>query len=161
MSRILGSPIDRVDGPAKVTGAARYAADDNPPGLAYATLIRSTIAKGRIRKIDVAIAEAAPGVLAVLTHENLAPLDPPPHDLMAMFAGQFYETRPPLRDDVIHYAGQHVVVIVAETFEQARYAASLVSIEYDREDPALDAEAIPEAECWWPERFIGTHGMEL
>lgn len=161
MSRILGSPIDRVDGPAKVTGAAQYAADGHPPGLAHATLIRSTIAKGRIRKIDATVAEAAPGVLAVLTHENLAPLNPPPNDLLAMFAGQFYETRPPLRDDAVHYAGQHVAVIVAETAEQARYAASLVSIEYDREDPVLDAEAIPEPECWWPDRFIGTHGMEL
>ena len=78
-----------------------------------------------------------------------------------MFAGQFFETRPPLRDEVINYAGQPLGVIVAETAEKARYAASLVTITYDREPPVLDLEAVPGPECWRPERFIGTPGMEL
>ncbi|APW60524.1 xanthine dehydrogenase family protein molybdopterin-binding subunit [Paludisphaera borealis] len=161
MSRVLGIPHDRVDGPAKVTGGASFAADYAPPGLVHSCLIRSTIARGRTLRIGTGHAERAPGFLAVLTHENAPPLKPPPDDLLEMFAGQFFETRPPLRDEVIHYAGQPLGVIVAETAEQARYAASLVTITYDREPPVLDLEAVPGPECWRPERFIGTPGMEL
>ena len=68
--RIIGEPIDRVDGPLKVTGAAAYPSDFAFPDLAHAVLVQSTIAAGRITAIDAAKAQAAPGVLAVITHEN-------------------------------------------------------------------------------------------
>src|SRR4051812_43638422 len=67
---VIGKPLSRVDGRDKVTGSARYAAEFDLPNLAHAAVARSTIANGRIRTIDTAAADAAPGVLAVLTHEN-------------------------------------------------------------------------------------------
>jgi Aldehyde oxidase and xanthine dehydrogenase, a/b hammerhead domain len=75
-ARLLGDPVDRVDGPLKVTGAAPYPSDVRLPGMAHAALVRSTIAAGRIRHIDTVAAEAAPGVLAVITHKNAPKLEP-------------------------------------------------------------------------------------
>src|SRR5205823_4578822 len=66
----IGQPISRVDGRLKVTGGATYAAEFDVPGLAYGAIVRSTVASGRIAAIDAAEAEGAPGVLAVLTHQN-------------------------------------------------------------------------------------------
>jgi xanthine dehydrogenase YagR molybdenum-binding subunit len=76
--RIIGEPVDRVDGPPKVTGAARYPSDFTFPDLAHAVLVQSTIAAGRITRTLVSKAEAAPGVLAVITHENAPALAPGP-----------------------------------------------------------------------------------
>ena len=70
----IGDPVDRIDGPPKVTGAAQYPSDFTFPDLTHAVLVQSTIAAGTIRGIDVANAEAAPGVLAVITHENASAL---------------------------------------------------------------------------------------
>ena len=67
---IIGDPVDRIDGPPKVTGAALYPSDFTFPELTHAVLVQSTIAAGSIKGIDVAKADAAPGVLAVITHEN-------------------------------------------------------------------------------------------
>ena len=108
-----------------MTGAAPYPSDFTFPGLAHAVLVQSTIAAGTIRGIDAAEAEAAPGVLAVITHENapalaeapVGPLGPPPPF--------------PLRDNRIAHHGQHVAVVVARTREQARAAARLVEIDYE------------------------------
>jgi CO/xanthine dehydrogenase Mo-binding subunit len=80
-NKVIGDLVDRVDGPLKVTGAAPYPSDFTFPGLTHAVLVQSTIAAGRISSIDAAAAEAAPGVLAVITHENApaladAPLTP-------------------------------------------------------------------------------------
>jgi xanthine dehydrogenase YagR molybdenum-binding subunit len=69
-NKLIGDPVDRVDGPPKVTGAAPYPSDFTFPDLAHAVLVQSTIAAGTISRIDAAKAEAAPGVLAVITHEN-------------------------------------------------------------------------------------------
>jgi CO/xanthine dehydrogenase Mo-binding subunit len=123
--KIIGDPVDRVDGPLKVTGAAPYPSDFTFPGLAHAVVVQSTIAAGTIRGIDAAEAEAAPGVLAVITHENapalaegpMTPLGPSPPF--------------PLRDNRIVHRGQHVAVVVARTREQARAAARLVRIGYE------------------------------
>src|SRR3954465_14995142 len=87
--RMVGPPVDRVDGPLKVTGAAHYPADFSFPNLAHAVLVQSTVAAGRIRRITTGPAESAPGVLAVITHETapqlgrgpatgLGPAPPPP-----------------------------------------------------------------------------------
>ena len=123
--KIIGAPVDRIDGPLKVTGAAPYPSDFTFPGLTHAVLVQSTIAAGTIRGIDAAEAEAAPGVLAVITHENapalaegpMTPLGPSPPF--------------PLRDNRIVHRGQHVAVVVARTREQARAAAPLVRIGYE------------------------------
>jgi CO/xanthine dehydrogenase Mo-binding subunit len=122
---IIGAPVDRVDGPLKVTGAAPYPSDFTYPGLTHAVLVQSTIAAGTITGIEAAAAEAAPGVLAVITHQNApalaealpGPLGPPPPF--------------PLRDNRIAHHGQHVAVVVANTREQARAAARLVEIDYE------------------------------
>ena len=70
LSRVVGSPVDRVEGRAKVTGEARYAAEFQVKDVAYGVLVLSTVARGRVTKIDTAAAEKAPGVLAVITHRN-------------------------------------------------------------------------------------------
>ncbi len=122
---VLGRPLDRVEGRLKVTGAARYAADHPVPGLVHAVLVTSTIAKGRIAAIDARGAEAAAGVLAVITHDNADRLPGRPR-------GEPGEDRALtlLQDAVVRYAGQPIAVVVAETFEQACHAAGLVRARY-------------------------------
>src|SRR5690242_4115090 len=109
MSNLVGQPLPRVDGRAKVTGAAHYAAESLPENTAYASAFQSPIAHGRIRTLDTAAAERAPGVLAVITHLNAPRLGRP----MLQPAGQ---TLPVLQSPVIEYSGQHIGVVVAETF---------------------------------------------
>ena len=131
---ILGAPMDRVDGPLKVRGAATYPTDVTVPGLTHAVLVQSTIAAGTIRRIDTARAEAAPGVIAVLTHRNTPPLADPPSDPF------FPSSRYPLKDDQIVHHGQHVAVVVAETREEAVEAARLVTVDYEVTAPVLGFE---------------------
>lgn len=125
----IGSSVSRVDGRAKVTGAARYAAEHAAEGLLHAVVVSSAIAKGRIGGIDTREALAAPGVIDVLTHRNrpkLRSLDLRYKDMIAPPGSPFR----PLYDDSIGHSGQPVAVVVAETFEQARHAAALVRIDY-------------------------------
>jgi xanthine dehydrogenase YagR molybdenum-binding subunit len=152
----VGKPLDRVDGRRKITGTAPYAAELQHDHLAHAFLVQSTIAKGRIAAIDTAAAKGSPGVLAILTHENTpkfqqagsGPKGQPTQ------SGKLGEDRLPLADDVIHYAGQHVAVVVANTLEQARHAASLVKVRYQAAPPVLTiAEAEPTA--YLPEKSFG------
>src|SRR5436305_12010371 len=112
----IGKPLTRVDGRLKVTGAATYAAEFQRPKLAYGALIQSAIANGRVTKIDVAAAKSAPGVIGVLTRENAPRFKPYPDDLSK--PGAPGESYVPLQDDEIRYAGQHLGVVVAESFEQ-------------------------------------------
>jgi CO/xanthine dehydrogenase Mo-binding subunit len=130
-SKLLGEPVDRVDGPRKVTGAARYPSDVTDPGLAHAALVQSTIAAGTIRGIDAGDAQAAPGVLAVITHQNAPALADAPMTALG--------PPPPLpfKDNRVLHHGQHVAVVVAETSEQATAAARLVRIEYEQTVPVL------------------------
>ena len=140
----IGEPLTRVDGPAKVTGRARYAAEFHPDGLAYAATHDSTVPAGRITAIDTAAAEHAPGVLLVLTHLNAdrlsyqAPAERPAVDPVA---GEQLRV---LQDAEIRFSGQPVALVVATTQAQALYAASLVRVSYApdperriRFDPAL------------------------
>jgi CO/xanthine dehydrogenase Mo-binding subunit len=128
---LVGPGIDRVDGRLKVTGAARYPSDFSLPEMAHAALVRSTIARGTIARLDTARATAAPGVLAVITHENVGRLHKAKRNLV------YPPPPPPLQDAKITYNGQHVAVVVAETRQQAAAAARLVEVTYDRDDPAL------------------------
>jgi xanthine dehydrogenase YagR molybdenum-binding subunit len=127
----VGTPVTRVDGPAKVTGAARYSAEISLPGMTYLAVIGATIASGRVTAIDADAALAAEGVLAVLTHEDLPRIAAQPHLLPSLvgFAAPG-ESFFPMQDDVVHYAGQPVALVVAEAYEQAQYAASLVRVSY-------------------------------
>lgn len=141
--RVLGKPINRVDGRLKITGAAKYAAEVNPPGVLHAVPVRSRIASGLIVDIDTTATEAAPGVRAVITHLNAPKLKEPKAAQMAG-GGIRNELRLPLSDDKIHYAGQFVAVVVANTLEHARAAASLVAIRYAGAPPALEAREVAD-----------------
>src|SRR5690348_16526658 len=130
MSEIIGKPIDRVDGKLKVTGQAKYSAEFPLKNLAYGVPVVSTIAKGRIASIDTSEAEKLPGVIAIMTYQNAMSL----HTLDGGSdpgSGKVGEKDLlPLQNDRIFYDGQHVAVAIAETFQQAEYAASLVKVEY-------------------------------
>ncbi|MGU3421863.1 xanthine dehydrogenase family protein molybdopterin-binding subunit [Methylobacterium sp. D54C] len=137
----VGSPRSRIDGPAKVTGLAKYAGEFAAPDLAYGVVVSSSIAKGRITAIDSAEAEAVPGVLKVLTHENrprTAWRDKNFQDQVAPPGSPFRA----LYDNLIVFSGQPVALVVAEDFETARYAASLVRVSYAMEEPGTDLEAL-------------------
>lgn len=140
--RILGKPVDRVDGRLKVTGAAKYAVEFNPDKVAHAYAVMSTISKGKIKSIDTSDAEKAPGVLAVLTHLNALKMAEPKPDREHQ-GGIRDEDRIPLSDDVISYGGQYVALAVADTFERAKYAASLVRVGYDVQPHALTWDEAP------------------
>ena len=122
VARAQGKPIDRVDGRLKVTGAAKYPAEFRPADAVHAFLVTSTIAKGTITAIDAGAAQKAPGVLAILTHLNAPKLAEPPNDKDS--EGIRIEQRIPLVDAKISYGGQYVAMVVADTFERARYAAT-------------------------------------
>jgi xanthine dehydrogenase YagR molybdenum-binding subunit len=130
----IGDPVDRVDGPLKVTGAALYPSDFTFPDLTHAVLVQSTIAAGTIRGIDAAKAEAAPGVLAVITHENAPALAEGP--MTPLGASPLF----PFKDNRILHRGQHVAIVVARTREQARAAARLVEIDYEEAVPVLSMD---------------------
>ncbi|MFD8600040.1 xanthine dehydrogenase family protein molybdopterin-binding subunit [Kitasatospora sp. NPDC059646] len=125
---LIGTATARVDGTAKVTGRADYAADRTEPGLAHGYLVLSTAGRGTLRSMDVAAAEAADGVLAVYSPFNPLKLHRIKTTPDVCFVGQFWL---PLQDQEIRHYGQIIGLVVAETFEQARHAASLIRTEYD------------------------------
>jgi xanthine dehydrogenase YagR molybdenum-binding subunit len=126
----IGKPQNRYDGKAKVTGAAKYAAEHAAPDLAYGVVVSSAIARGKIKSIDVEEAMSVPGMVSVLTHEN--------RPSTAWFnkkykdedspAGEHFR---PLRNEEILFSGQPIALVVAENFEAARRAAALVKVEYE------------------------------
>lgn len=134
--RVIGQPLDRIDGPLKVTGTARYAYEqhDVAPGQAYGYVVGSAIAKGKIVSMDLAAARRAPGVLAVVTAENAGKLDKGKRNTAKLFGGPQIE----------HYH-QAIALVVAETFEQARAAAQLVVVKYQEEKGAFDLAALKGA----------------
>ena len=133
---LIGQPVDRADGRAKVTGTARYSAEYPLSGLTHAVLVQSTIAKGRINALDATEAERSPGVVAVITHQNAPKFRPVPPTDPRSGSSQSPGIELQLRDERIHYFGQNVAVVVAETFEQARRAAGKVRITYAPEPAA-------------------------
>lgn len=141
MSATIGPARNRVDGRLKVTGAAKYSVEFEVPKCAHGWTVESNIAKGKITAIDTRAAQAAPGVLAVLTHLNTPKFKAPPKKKDRGEDGIRNEDRFPLNDDEVHYAGQYVALVVAETIEEARHAASLVRVSYAPEEPLLTMEA--------------------
>jgi xanthine dehydrogenase YagR molybdenum-binding subunit len=138
MAPYIGTPTSRIDGIAKVTGAAKYAAEFNVPGgVLYGSIVPSTIAKGRIISLDTSAAMDVEGVMTVLTHENrprMAGRDQDYKDDVAPDGSPFR----PLYDDKIRFNGQPIALVVAETSEIARFAASLVRVEYASEAHVTD-----------------------
>jgi xanthine dehydrogenase YagR molybdenum-binding subunit len=134
----IGTPTSRVDGHAKVTGAAEYAGEFVAPGLAYGAVVMSTIAKGRIARLDMSDAMDVEGVIAVLTHKNRPPMasnDRAYRDDTAPEGGSPFR---PLYDDTIRFSGQPIALVVAEDWETARFAASLVRVDYEAEAHVTD-----------------------
>lgn len=133
----VGAPTSRIDGVAKVTGQAKYAAEFLAPDLLYGCVVNSTIATGRIDSIDTTKARAVPGVVDVLTHEHRPSVAWRKRDFTDEDAPEGSPFRP-LADDKIVYSGQPVALVVAQDFETARYAASLVEVRYSQREHATD-----------------------
>jgi xanthine dehydrogenase YagR molybdenum-binding subunit len=142
----IGQPLPRLDGPAKVTGRARYAADHSAPGLLHAVLVTATIPAGRVTAIEAREALAEPGVVRVLTHEDL-----PQFGMLAQgdALGDFdmEEGKPdgppaaqsfmPMQSDEIRHEGQPVAIVLGETLEAAEAGARRVRVRYERTEPRL------------------------
>ncbi|WP_458098216.1 xanthine dehydrogenase family protein molybdopterin-binding subunit [Roseomonas sp. WA12] len=156
---LIGRPITRVDGRAKVTGAARYAAEFNQPGQCHAVLVTATIGLGRVLRVHERPVLAMPGVLAVISHRNAprlayapnkSPIDPGIGERLHV-----------LQDDAVRFHGQPVAVVVAETIEQAEHAGHALRIEYEAAPPIVAFEdlavktIVPEASRGAGARVIG------
>lgn len=126
-----GQPATRRDGLAKVTGVATFAADNTPEGLLYAVYAPAKIARGRVRHLDVAAAEAHPGVTHVITPQNRPELEGDPSGKPTMFS---FRTEV-LQDDTVRYAGQPIALVLGETLEAATEGARLLAPQYEV-DPA-------------------------
>ncbi|WP_080055003.1 xanthine dehydrogenase family protein molybdopterin-binding subunit [Spirosoma aerolatum] len=133
-NKAVGSPISRIDGIAKVTGKAPYSMDHPVTNPAYAILFKSTIAAGTIREIDSTSAEKAPGVLAVITHKNAPKLN-----VKGGLRGGAL-----LQSPAVEFFGQNIGIVVAETFEQARYASRLINVTYDKKEPKVDFDKVAD-----------------
>ncbi|MFK4487989.1 xanthine dehydrogenase family protein molybdopterin-binding subunit [Bradyrhizobium sp. USDA 336] len=145
---VIGQPLPRVDGRAKVTGSARYAADFNQPGQAYAVIVSATIGLGRLTGVDSAAVEKMPGVLAVLSHLNAPRLAYGPHkSYIDPATGERLHV---LQDDLVRFHGQPVALVVAATIAQAERAAAALRVTYKAERPIVDS-AGPEARPIVPE----------
>jgi xanthine dehydrogenase YagR molybdenum-binding subunit len=148
----VGQPISRIDGRLKVTGSARYTADIPLETSVHAAIVYSTIANGRIVSIETAVAENAPGVLAVLTHKNMPRMNQQSWSHLRP-QGQTYL---PLQDDRIHYAGQPVALVVAAALDQATYAGTLIKVAYETRPPVVFdlrtamEDAVEPPQRMWP-----------
>jgi xanthine dehydrogenase YagR molybdenum-binding subunit len=154
MSTYIGQDVPRVEGPEKVTGSARYSGEIRLPGLCYAEIVGAAVASGRVALIDTTAAQRADGVIAVLTHRDMPKVNQVPL-LPSLLGGPAPgETFFPMQDDVIHYAGQPVAIVVADTLEQARHAATLVQVDYAGASPVT---TIPQGrdQAYEPERIFG------
>lgn len=138
-SGLIGKGVDRYEGRLKVTGAAPYAYEVQPPSApAYGYVVTATIPKGRVAAIDTSRAEATPGVLMVWTHRN-APAQAP-RGTRANPRSQ-RASNPALASDAVEYFGQSVAFVVAETFEAAREAALAIRVDYEAEPAVVDFDA--------------------
>src|SRR6516225_5701317 len=129
----IGQPLTRRDGVLKVTGRARFAADNCQPGMLHAVLAVSQIARGRVIFLDVEAAKRQPGVVEVMTPANRPPLalDPDAKTNPFMFRLDL------LQNDRVRYAGQPIALVIAETLEAATEAATLLSPRYEAEQARI------------------------
>ena len=132
---LIGTAVSRVDGPQKVKGEARFAAEIPMDGMVYAALVYSTIPKGRILTLDSQAAEAAAGVVLVMTYKNAPRMAPPPLFMTAAKAVAG-DALPVMQDERVAWNGQPIAVVLAETQEEADHAASLVVATYEMETAA-------------------------
>jgi xanthine dehydrogenase YagR molybdenum-binding subunit len=150
--RAVGAPVARVEGPGKLTGAARYSMDNSLPGMLYAVLVGATVARGTIVGIDTGEALAAPDVVRVLTRADMPQFGRlPPFQVGAL--------NPPLQSDEIRFEGEPVAVVLATTLEAAEEARALVKVHYAVAPPVLPGagehetvdEALSQEEfAFWP-----------
>ena len=127
---LIGAPESRLDGPLKVTGEARFAAEFPQERLTYAAVVCSTVPRGRIASLDTTAAQAAPGVVLIMTHRNAPKMQPMPL-FMSEPKATGGDNLSVFQDDQIHWNGQAIAVVLAETQEQADYAASLIQVTYE------------------------------
>ena len=132
----IGEPISRLDGALKVRGEARFVAEVSLDGMLYAALVHSTIPRGRIATLDTASTEAAPGVVLVMTYRNAPRMKAPQAFLEG--SGVAGSNLPIMQDDTIHWNGETVALVLAETQEQADHAAALVIVTYARDEAMTD-----------------------
>ncbi len=144
----VGQPLPRVDGRAKVTGAARYAADFNQDNQLHAVIVSATVGLGRVTAIDSARVEAMPGVVAVITHRNAPRLAYGAHKTYIDPA--VGERLHVLQDDKVRFYGQPVAIVVADTLDHAERAAAALQVSYESEQPTVDPQD-PRAEAIIPE----------
>ncbi len=133
----IGQSLTRRDGTLKVTGAARYAADHHPPGMLYAVLALSSIARGRVTFLDVPAAKAHPGVIEVITPANRPPLAQDPDERSDLFTFRLDL----LQSDRVRYANQPIAIVIAETLEAATEGAALLSPRYEIEPARVGLDA--------------------
>lgn len=150
---LIGTAVSRVDGPLKVRGAAPFAAEFEESRMVFAAVAYSTIAKGRIRSLDTSEAESAPGVVLVMTHRNAPKMKPTPPFLSSPKACGPSDL-PIMQDDAIHWNGESVAVVLAETQEQADYAKSLIRVSYEEEHAVVAFEEA-KAHARFPESVLG------
>ena len=127
----VGSQVSRLDGPLKVRGQARFAAEVPMEGMCCASLVHSPITRGRMSRIDTGAAEAASGVILVMTHRNMPRLDILPLISVTNMSAAGSSALPIMQDAEIRYNGQVVALVLAESQEQADHAASLIRIDYE------------------------------
>ncbi|MBX3569627.1 MAG: xanthine dehydrogenase family protein molybdopterin-binding subunit [Rhizobiaceae bacterium] len=157
----VGRQASRLDGPAKVTGTARFAAEVAIEGLCYASLVHSPVTRGRITGIDSSAAERAPGVVRVITHRSMPRVASPALMSMADMGAVGNSSLPILQDDEIHYNGQIVAAVVAETQEQADHAASLLRIDYAEANAATRFEDAKSAARTMPSLLFDTNHRKV
>lgn len=136
----VGQPVSRLEGKLKVTGQAKYAAEYEADNLLHGYVVSSPITKGKIINIDITQAMAIPGVVDVLSHKNrtkLAWFDLQYTDMDAP-PGTVFK---PLAHENILYNGQPIALVVAESYETARYASTQVIFEYEQETFQTDLES--------------------
>jgi xanthine dehydrogenase YagR molybdenum-binding subunit len=141
---LIGAAISRLDGPLKVQGEAHFAGEFPMERMVYAALAYSTIPKGRIVTLDTSAAEGETGVVLVMTHRNAPPLKPTPLFMSAAKAAGGNDL-PVMQDDLIHWNGQPIAIVLAETQEQADHAKSLIRATYETEPSMTDFAAAKAA----------------
>lgn len=161
----LGAAFSRAEGPLKVAGLARYAIEQKLENLAYGVTVQSTRPAGRIVGIDTSAAKALPGVVDVYTPQNPLKLNKP---TVYSKGGGATEEFTPLQDDVVRFNGMHIALVVADTFEQATEAASLLKVTYedaapilDLDDPKAKPQTIADMGAVWGEAPAALAGAEV